>query len=331
MEIMGLIADRRAETERRLGSLRERLDVAETLIDDNGCVYLTGSFARGEASRHSDLDLFIVGRDEPDGDTSQRLLPRLDEICIKAELIRATRDVRIPEFSGDGQYLVHYTIDDLVRTLGRPEDDANNTFTARILLLLESKPLLGREVHSEAVKAVLKAYWRDYEDHRNAFVPAFMANDILRMWRTFCVNYEARTQTEPEQRKAKRKLKNYKLKHSRLLTCYSAIAFLSAFFRRNGTVGPQDAETMVRMTPTERLEWIRDDGDVGGASVVEDLLCCYEQFLAITDESEDTLVAKFMDAEKRAAFPDASRLGELMAKLLVEIGDGSQFHRLLLV
>jgi hypothetical protein len=57
----------------------------------------------------------------------------------------------------------------------------------------------------------------------SSVVPAFLANDILRIWRTFCVNYEARTETEPAEKKAKRKLKNYKLEHSRLLTCYSAL------------------------------------------------------------------------------------------------------------
>jgi hypothetical protein len=62
---------------------------------------------------------------------------------------------------------------------------------------------------------VVEAYWRDFLDHRQAFVPTFLTNDILRLWRTFCVNYEARTQTEPARKKAKRKLKNYKLKHRR--------------------------------------------------------------------------------------------------------------------
>ena len=40
---------------------------------------------------------------------------------------------------------------------------------------------------------------------KDEFMPAFLANDILRLWRTFCVNYEARTQTEPAEKKAKRK------------------------------------------------------------------------------------------------------------------------------
>ena len=85
-------------------------------------------------------------------------------------------------------------------------------------------------------------------------MPTFLTNDILRLWRTFCVNYEARTERVPELEKAKGKLKNYKLKHSRLLTCYSAILYLIAIHYQNGSVHPSDAREMTELTPTQRLE-----------------------------------------------------------------------------
>lgn len=100
-------------------------------------------------------------------------------------------------------------------------------------------------VYQEIIEEVIAAYWRDYEDHKTDFMPAFLANDILRLWRTFCVNYEARTVREPDETKAKGKLKNYKLKHSRLLTCYSAILFLLAVYARQQTVKPSDAVAMI--------------------------------------------------------------------------------------
>ena len=85
-------------------------------------------------------------------------------------------------------------------------------------------------------------------------MPTFLTNDILRLWRTFCVNYEARTERVPELEKAKGKLKNYKLKHSRLLTCYSAILYLIAIHYQNVSVHPSDAREMTELTPTQRLE-----------------------------------------------------------------------------
>ena len=135
---MGL-SDRRCQTKARLKELRNDLREAEALAAGKGCVYAIGSFGRGEASVHSDLDLFILGKSDAAGES---LLKRLDEICIKADLIEITRKLGIPEFSGDGHYLVHYSVREFTKTLGTPHDDVTNTFTARLLLLLESCPLL---------------------------------------------------------------------------------------------------------------------------------------------------------------------------------------------
>jgi predicted nucleotidyltransferase len=246
----GLLERRREETKARIAKLREDLQEAESICAGNACMYATGSFARGEASQHSDLDLFIVGQVRGD----KRSLRRLDEIRVKADLIEVTQRHKIPEFSGDGEYLVHYTVQQLVKTLGKPDDDAANTFTACLLMVLESRPLLEESVYQDVIEEVLGAYWLDYEDHKNEFIPAFLTNGILRLWRTFCVNYEARTAREPEEKRAKRKIKNYKLKHSRLLTCYSGLLYLLGVFSARGTVTPTDAAEMVALTPTERLE-----------------------------------------------------------------------------
>ena len=253
------------------------------MASGKACVYMTGSFGRGEASKYSDLDLFIVGRGNGkptrDGKPGSEL-SRLDEICIKADLIEVTRELGIQEFSGDGQWLVHYSVDELIQSLGTQDDDAQNTFTARLLLLLESQALLEESVYNDVLGEVIAAYWRDYEDHKANFMPAFLANDILRLWRTFCVNYEARTERMPELEKAKGKLKNYKLKHSRLLTCYSAILYLVAVYEANGSVHPRDAREMIALTPTERLEWLKRQSYLSDAhEVLDKLLAQYEQRL----------------------------------------------------
>ena len=107
-----LLERRRAETAKRIGELRQRLGEARGLCGDRACVYITGSFSRGEATIHSDLDLFIAGK----GTRREPALGRLTEILIKAELIEAVRTLHIPDFSGDGEYLVHYTVGELVDT-----------------------------------------------------------------------------------------------------------------------------------------------------------------------------------------------------------------------
>jgi len=324
------LSDRRSLTTTKITQLRDRLRTAETIAAEKACVYATGSFGRCEASEHSDLDLFILGKND---DKGVRLLTHLDEICVKADLIEVSKEFNFPPFSQDGRYLTHYSVSDLIKTLGTPEDDATNTLTARLLLLLESRPLLGDGVYKAALEDVVAAYWRDYEDHKNDFMPAFLTNDILRLWRTFCVNYEERTKREPDTEKAKGKIKNYKLKHSRLLTCYSAILYLLAVYGDAGTVSPQDALAMIALTPTERLEWLCNQPQLIDAhDTVSRLLRQYETFLETTSAPESELLISFVHQEKSKEYMDAAyAFGDSVFDTLNRIGKESRFHRLLVV
>lgn len=330
---------RRSATKKRLKELRIQLVDAEARAGDKACVYATGSFGRGEASTHSDLDLFIVGRDvqvgTPPEKRARSQLRHLDEICVKAELISATKRLNIPEFSGDGQYLTHYSISELIDTLGKRDDDVTNTFTARLLLLLESCPLVGDAVYRDVVDEVISAYWRDYADHKDNFIPAFLTNDILRLWRTFCVNYEAGTDREPSDKKAKGKLKNYKLKHSRMLTCFSAILFLLNEYALHKTVTPDSVRRMTRLTPTKRLEELQNEPQCKEAhGAIARLLKQYDKFLETTDASESDLLRRFSTSESsRSYIQEANEFGNSVAEALDAIGRGSalRFYRLLIV
>lgn len=322
---------RRASSDERLQKLEAALTNAAELAAGKACVYVTGSFGRGEASEHSDLDLFIVASGGADG-ASRGSLSRLDEICIKADLIRAARDQHFQEFSRDGEYLVHYTVGQLIKNLGAAVDDALNTFTARLLLLLESRSLVGKGVHENALKEVVQSYWRDFRGHEGNFQPAFLANDIMRLWRTFCVNYEARTQSEPAEKKAKRKLKNYKLKHSRLLTCYSALLYLSAILAEAGTVTEEAALQMTRLTPTQRVEALVDLTTEVEPSGVVRIIDCYEKFLRETNASEGELLERFKDPQQSRAYAaDAQALGDAVHAVLRQVGEKSGFYRMLVV
>lgn len=324
-----ILNQRRAQTADRIKHLQTEVSRAEQLCQGVACVYVTGSFGRREASTHSDLDLFIVGL----GTHKDPELSRLNQILVKADLIDASKKLRLPEFSGDGEYLTHHTVAELLESLGKPEDDASNTFTARLLLLLESSPLIGEPEYNRIVEDVIASYWRDYEKNKNDFVPAFLANDILRMWRTFCVNYEARTERVPDEQKAKGKVKNFKLKHSRLLTCYSGLLYLLAVYGRHKTVSPGDAMAMIGLTPTERLDWLLGEKDFSHAHAgIAKLLGQYERFLDATNCDERTIVQQFMDKEKSRAYMEAAyQFGDGVFHVLNSIGAGNRFHRLLVV
>ena len=180
---------------------------------------------------------------------------------------------------------------------------------------------------------MVAAYWRDYEDHKKDFIPAFLANDILRLWRTFCVNYEARTFTDPPEKKAKRKVKNYKLKHSRLLTCYSALLYLLSKYSDQHTVHPDDALTMSKLSPTARLEYLLGQDHIAAAhETIGKLLLQYEAFLTATDAPEAEMIARFLNPMvAKEHFQSANNLGDLTFTALGLIGQGNSFHRILMV
>lgn len=330
---MGEISDRRVYTCDRIKELREQLRDAELIANGNACVYAAGSYGRSEASPYSDLDIFIVGKSNAPELKKDRQLSRLDEIRIKSKLIEVSRSLEFPEFSKDGEYLTYHSVDDFTKTLGTENDDATNTFTARLLLLLESCVLIGNAVYHAIAKQVVDAYWRDFGDHRSDFMPAFLANDILRLWRTFCVNYEARTEREPGREKAEGKMKNYKLKHSRIMTCYSAILYLLAVYVQNRTVTQQNAIDMFNLTPTQRIEWLMQQQHPEDVNkILAQLLEQYEKFLATTNVAEEELVKRFLDPEQSRELLVASKcFGKSVYEALTKIDKDSPFLRMLVV
>lgn len=120
-------------------------------------------------------------------------------------------------------------------------------------MLLESRPILGEAIYKRAIDELVGRYWRDYPQNSSDFLPVFLVNDIVRFWKTMCLNYEERT---VDAKTGKRRLLNYKLKYSRLLTCYSAIIYLMSEARLRPTVTPEVAGAMVAATPIARLEHV---------------------------------------------------------------------------
>lgn len=334
--IVGEVLSRRRElTEGKIEELQQKLELTRSLCADHGCVYATGSYGRVEASRYSDLDLFILSRELDKGSLEkprkEPSLGNLKQICVKADLIRATQELGIEEFSGDGEYLTHYTVEDLKRTLGTREDDVTNTFTARLLLLIESSRLIGKSAYEQLTRSVIDAYWKDYQGKESEFIPAFLVNDILRMWRTFCVNYEAGKPPESEEDKAKRKLKNYKLKHSRMLSCYSALMFLLFTYKKGGTVSPNTALDMVSLTPTRRLEWLLSQKDCKATHEdIEKIITAYETFLRQTDAPKDELVNRFKGDTKQF-FEEARSFGSSVFSVLQKLGTDNALYRVIVV
>jgi predicted nucleotidyltransferase len=332
-----IIDERRVFSDGKFERLRAALTLTEAprVCAEKACVYATGSFGRREASEHSDVDLFIVSLSDYDKEkrTDRSRLSKLNEILLKADLIRVSEKLGFPPFSRDGKFLEQHTAAGLIQATGNQNDDAENTFTARLLLLLESKPLIGNEVHSKIIDDVIAKYWEEFPRHGDCFMPAYLANDILRYWRTLCLNYEANILEDEPNRGSKRRVNNYKLKHSRMLTCYSALLFLLCVYAENDTVTAPDAQTMVHLTPTERVEWVAcRSRNKGVSAIVQKLLELYGRFLEVTNAPNDSLIQLLLDDTLASRLRDErSEFGDLVYEALDLIGRGNRFYRRLIV
>lgn len=254
------LGTRRKESEEGLMRVRKEATTRLSPIvrDEPLAIYVTGSFGRLEARfpKGSDLDLFFLYG--PDNHSHKARLSQLTWFELAGELIRISRDLGFEKFSRDGAFLQAHNVWHIGRQLGSQHEDAENGFTARLLLLLESRPVLNEKLYEQFVEETIGFYYSDYLNNRGTFRPTFLINDILRFWRTLCLNYEHKrnqkrsednTEDDSAAWRAESALDNLKLRFSRLSTCYSMVIALAA---EPTPVRPGRVLELCRTAPTDR-------------------------------------------------------------------------------
>jgi Nucleotidyltransferase domain len=307
MPSAGILQERVTFSETRILEFRHVVSeaVPELALCKNLCIYTTGSFGRREAGKNSDLDLFFVHAGE------RKEITNHNKTLIDADLIRlCEKRLEYPAFSSDGVYLKIHTINDLSTKIGHQQEDAENVFTARMLLFLESTSLHNDEVYQQAISACVQAYCRDYEDHATNFHPRFLANDIMRFWKTLCLNYESARTGATKEDKPKHWLKNLKLKFSRMMTCFSMLACLCDPQESNT---PDKLAQLVQMTPAARLEHITSKHRI--TELFGSLMSEYEWFLHETDREKPMALAWIAD-NKDDVFRRSKVFGDQIFHLL---------------
>ena len=258
----------------------------------NLTIYAAGSYGRLEAWKYSDIDLFFLLNGSVDSEKSN-----INQIQLFSNIIEISDKFGFPPFSNDGEFLKVLSLDEMIEKLGGQFDDYENHFTARMLLLLESKCLFNDRIYKDAITKIIESYFRDYPKHKADFRPVFLINDIIRYWKTLCLNYENKRNqpTSDPQKKLKQKIKNFKLKISRMTTCFATIAALSC------QLDATTCESVIKLvdkTPMERLQnvvdYIPDSKDA-----VDSLHAEYEWFLGKTGLTQKELEGHFKDEKSR--------------------------------
>ena len=165
-------------SERRLAELRGELDGFER--DGDTSVVMLGSWGRRELTSQSDDDFLILVA----GGERDRVRPRPDELHAVLGVPGAT-----------GVFGSTAFCDNLVSRIGLDQDD-NANLTRRMLLMLESVPAVGDEPYRRCWERVLDGYLVD--SVRDRHPPRFFLNDLIRYWRTICVDFVGKERGEPE-------------------------------------------------------------------------------------------------------------------------------------
>lgn len=290
----------RARTSRGLEERREKIGALAS--DPDVSVVLMGSWGRAEVTSGSDDDYMVLvnGAWRPDHDVN----PSIEEVA-KVLAVKPGREGLFGEVAFS---------DYLEKRIGLQEDD-NNNLSRRMLLLLESQAILGEGAREDAWLKILNGYLRDAR--KPGGVPRLLLNDVVRYWRTICVDFAGK------QRKRRGEgwgIRNVKLRTSRkMLFAGGLLPVLECALSSPDDVAPFLRQRL-QMPPTDRVaQSFLDAGahDEGGRT-----LGAYDEFVGLLNDEgfRHALEGLTRDAASDSSeFAQAHRIGRTLQSGLLAL------------
>jgi len=282
----------RARTEAGLAARRAAL--ADLPHSTEVLVVLMGSWGRGEVTAGSDDDFMVLAH----GAEGREIEPSIDEV---GEVLKQRP-------SKDGPFAEPVFSENLVNDIGL-DADSNANLTRRLLFLLESTPVSGEEggyltIRSEILDRYLDESVKPYRP------PRFFLNDVVRYWRTICVDFAAKEWKGPE----KWGIRNAKLRTSRKVLFASGLfPLLECVHLDSEHAIRQFVEQELAMSPTNRIARAfldNDAADEGGRA-----LGAYDEFLGRLHDAEFRHALEEVTRESSADSPEFARASEIGKEL----------------
>jgi len=266
-----------------------RIALADMPRDADVAVVLLGSWGRGELTSGSDDDVLVVTT----GARRPGLRPAVHE--LQPAFARAT--------GGQGTFDDVVTVDELA-TIGLQED-SNRVLTRRMLVLLESAPLLGPEVHRDVLARLLDGYLGG--ERRDRRPPRFLLNDVVRYWRTVAVDFEAKARAGDDGKWA---LRHAKLRTSRTMLFAGGLLPLLECHHVTADDAPALLLGELLQPPTDRIAaaFLRYEAVDAGVRT----LGAYDRFLALLDDPGRRATLEGLSrtrAREDPTFQECRRLG----------------------
>jgi hypothetical protein len=280
-------------------------------IRERTFIYVTGSVARLEACENSDLDLFVVDSISEKSSTEDDSLNYVEESALIAQLDSVRDAAEFRPFSRGGEFVRVHSLSSMVDDIGDRNDDYSNSFTARLLLLMNSRPLLNRDAYEAARKRVLSAYW-DESDPDVPFLPIMLTNDIRRWWGVLCLNFEKynrRTEETGFDSTPERRIENLKLRYSKMLAVYSVLLGFISVATVDG-LSRNAADGILESTPLERLRFVmlQNEFDDEICKFTKLILKEYDEYLSAVSVPKCELIDKLSDVSIAKGLKERSYL-----------------------
>ncbi len=289
----------------KLKSLKDAVN--QKVIREDICIFTCGSLGRLEITQNSDLDLFFVLMNTEEGEENS--ISNLEKYLFFSDIYQINKVMGFKDPSKGGLYWDFITEKQLL-DIGSRVEDYNNSFTARMLLLLEGKPLNNEDIFRKLKKHVINKYFEEYLNHVNNFYPLFLMNDILRYWYTLTLNYEYRRDSKDD--KNEKYWKRLELKYARFLTCLSLIMCL---FKKKLT--KEDVCVFSDMTPLERIEYLHENyEDISDGDYLKKIKSKYELYLGLRKKDPGWWNE---GNNKTEAFKNADEFHQLLKEMLYVI------------
>lgn len=288
---------RAAETTGQNLEKRRRV-LSEVKGDDDASVIFVGSWGRREVTRSSDNDFYVLVNG-PERD-SMDVRPSTDEVSTL--LREAEGGFARPGREGTFGEIVF--LDSLVGRIGLGLDSNENT-TRRMLLVLESTSVWQEARHQEARERVIAAYLKDpIKDHRP---PRLFLNDLVRYWRTMCVDFAGKMRERENEGFG---LRNAKLRTTRKMLFAGGLLPILRCSSLRAEEMERFLNAQFAMSPLDRIAdaFLHYRAHEAAAAVLES----YDRWLALLDDDafRNALDAVGPDgAEASREFSTAARLG----------------------
>lgn len=218
----------------------KRTALGESRLAEDMSILVFGSWARDELTEGSDDDwAVLVGRKfnkyEPD-------------VVGAMALAQAHLGDQNKKPGAQDVFGVPFDIHGLVEHIGL-DADSNRNLTRRMLLLLESRELRG-DIHLWCWRRILDRYLQfGIKDNRP---PRFLLNDLVRYWRTICVDFEGK-HADGGGDDPKWVTRNAKLRTSRKLLFAGGLLPILLCHLQKANDMPGFLNTWLTAPPTDRL------------------------------------------------------------------------------